>query len=97
MLITLLRPADEAQLVREFQEGTTISLAMRTPKRLRLGPDIAPRVSPPRESEAAWQLPASTALPSLGQAEAWAKRKRQSIISYKEDRVDGYIGSVGLS
>jgi len=64
---------------------------MRTPERLRLGPDIAPRVSPPRESEAAWQLPASTA---LGQAEA---RKRQGTIRYKEGREDGYIGSVGLS
>jgi len=64
--ITPPRPAGEAQLAGESQGGTTISLAMRTPERLRLGPDIAPRVSPPQESEAAWQLPASTAPPSLG-------------------------------
>jgi hypothetical protein len=95
--VTPPRPAGEAQLAGESQGGTTISLALRTPERLRLGPDLAPRVSPPRESEAAWQLPASTAPPSLGQAEARAKRKRQGTIRYKEGREDGYIGSVGLS
>src|SRR2546423_10104735 len=81
----------------ESQGGSTINLALRTPERLRLGPDLAPRVSPPRVSEPAWQLPASTAPPSLGQAEAGSKRKRQGTIRYKEGREDGYTGSVGLS
>ena len=39
----------------------SITLALRTSERLRLGPDLIPRVSPPRESEPAWQLRASTA------------------------------------
>jgi hypothetical protein len=69
------RPAGKAQLAGESQGGTTITLALRTPERLRLGPDLIPRVSPPRESEPAWQLPASTAPPSLGQADARPKRK----------------------
>src|SRR5205085_4342931 len=77
--------------------GSTITLALRTPERLRLGPDLAPRVSPPRVCEPAWQLPASTAPPSLGQAEAGSKRKRQGTIRHKEGREDGYTGSVGLS
>ena len=91
------RPAGKAQLAGESQWGTTITLALRTPERLRLGPDLIPRVSPPRESEPAWQLPASTAPPSLSQTDACPKRKRQGTIRYKEGREDGYIGSVGLS
>jgi hypothetical protein len=91
------RPAGQAQLAGESQGGTTITVALRTPERLRLGPDLTPRVSPPRESEPAWQLPASTAPPSLGQADAHQKRKRQGTIRYKEGREDGYTGSVGLS
>jgi hypothetical protein len=75
----------------------TRHLALRTPERLRLGPDLIPRVSPPRESEPAWQLPASTVPSSLGQADARPKRKRQGTIRYKEGREDGYIGSVGFS
>src|SRR5579859_4102935 len=86
-----------AQLAGEFQGGNTITLALRTPQRLRLGPDLTPRVTPPGETEPTWQLPASTAPPSLGQAEAGLKRKRQGTIRYKEGREDGYIGSVGLS
>jgi hypothetical protein len=91
------RPANEAQLAGESQGGTTITLALRTPERLRLGPDLIPRASPPRESEPTWQLPASTAPPSLGQADAGLKRKRQGTIRYKEGREDGYTGSIGLS
>jgi hypothetical protein len=67
---TLPRPSGKAQLAGESQGGSTITLALRTPERLRLGPDLAPRVSPPRVSEPAWQLLASTAPPSLSQAEA---------------------------
>ena len=91
------RPAGMAQLAGESQGGTTITLALRTPERLRLGPDLIPRVSPPRESEPAWQLPASTAPPSLGQADTRPKRKRQGTIRYKEGREDGYIDSIGFS
>jgi hypothetical protein len=47
----------------ESQGGTTITLALRTPERLRGGPDLAPRLSPPLEPESSWQLPASTAPP----------------------------------
>ena len=90
------RPSDETQLAGESQGGSTITLALRTPERLRLGLDLALRVSPPQGSEPVWQLPASTAPPSLGQAEARIKRKRQGTIRYKEGREDGYIGSVGL-
>jgi hypothetical protein len=70
------RPSDEAQLAGESQGDSTITLALRTPERLRLGLDLALRVSPPQGSEPVWQLPASTAPPSLGQAEARIKRKR---------------------
>src|SRR5947209_7826559 len=35
--------------------------------------------------------------PSLGQAEAGLKRKRQGTMRYKEGREDGDIGSVGLA
>jgi len=97
VLVTPPKPAGEARLVGESQEGTIITLALRTLERLCLGPDLAPRVSLPWESEPAWQPPASTAPPSLGQAEARPKRKRQGTIRYKEGREDGYIGSVGLS
>ena len=41
------RLAGKTQLAGVSQEGTTITLALRTPERLRLGPDITPRVSPP--------------------------------------------------
>jgi len=81
----------------ESQGGTTITLALRTPERLRAGPDLAPRLSPPLEPESSWQLPASTAPPSLGQAEARPKRKREGTIRYLESREDGYIASVGIS
>jgi hypothetical protein len=54
-------PPRPAQLAGESQGGNTITLALRTPERLRLGPDLAPRVTPPGETEPAWQLPASTA------------------------------------
>lgn len=91
------RPAGGPQVAGESQGGTTITLALRTPERLRPGPDLAPRVSPAPETELEWQLPASTAPPSLGQAEAGTKRKREGTIRYKEGREDGYIASVGLS
>ena len=84
MLATPSRPAGGPQVVGESQEGTTITLALRTPKRLHPGPDLAPRVSPPLETKPEWQLPASTAPPSLDQAEAGIKQKREGIIRYKE-------------
>ena len=96
----LQRPRDlpgKAPLPGESQRGTIITLALRPPERLRLGLDLIPRVSPPRESEPAWQLPASTAPPSLGQADARPNRRRQCTIRYKESRKDRYTGSVGLS
>src|SRR2546430_748720 len=88
------RPAGRPRVAGESQGGTTITLALRTPERLRTGPDLVPRVSPPPETEPEWQLPASTAPPSLGQAEAGTKRKREGTIRYKEGRKDGYIMSV---
>src|SRR5437016_14387628 len=97
MLATPSRLAGGPQVVGKSQGGTTITLALRTPERLRPGPDLAPRVSPPPETEPEWQLPASTAPPSLGQAEAGTKRKRESTIRYKEGREDGYIISISLS
>ena len=74
-----------------------MTLALRTPERLRPGPDLAPRVSPPGETEPEWQLPASTAPPNLNQVEAGLKRKRKGTIRYQKGREDGYIASVGLS
>src|SRR5438270_9353185 len=44
----------------------------------------------PRKLSLSWQLPASTAPPSLGQVEAGLKRKREGTIRYKEGREDGY-------
>jgi hypothetical protein len=64
-VIVPVTPPRPAQLAGESQRGNTITLALRTPERLRLGPDLAPRVTPPGETEPAWQLPASTAPPSL--------------------------------
>jgi len=90
MPATPTRPAGEPQVAGESREGTTITLALRTPERLRSGPDIAPRVSPPWETEPEWQLAASTAPLSLGKAEARPKRKREGTIRYKEGREDGY-------
>jgi hypothetical protein len=43
-------PPRPAQLAGESQGGNTITLALRTPERLRLGPDLAPRVTPPGET-----------------------------------------------
>jgi hypothetical protein len=80
-------PATPPRPAGESQGGVTITLALRTPERLRAGPDLAPRVSPPREAESEWQLPASTAPPSLGQAnqgETGQKRKRQGTIGTKK-------------
>ena len=56
-------PPRPTRLAGESQGGNTITLALRTPERLRLGPDLAPRVTPPGETEPAWQLPASSAPP----------------------------------
>ena len=97
MLTTPLRPASRPQITGESQEDITITLALRTPKRLHPGPDLAPRVSPPPETEPEWQLPASTAPPSLGQAGAGIKWKREGTIRYKEDQEDGYIASISIS
>ena len=47
-------PPRPAQLAGRSQGGNTITLALRTPERLRLGPDLAPRVTPPGETELAW-------------------------------------------
>ena len=58
-------PPRPARLAGESQGGNTITLALRTHERLRPGPDLAPRVTPPGETEPAWQLPASTAPPAL--------------------------------
>jgi hypothetical protein len=64
-IIVHITPPRPARLAEESQGGNTIILALRTPERLRLGPDLAPRVTPPGETKPAWQLPASTAPPAL--------------------------------
>jgi hypothetical protein len=94
-------PGTPAELVGESQGGTTITLAMRTPERLRPGLHLVPRasaidISSPG-SDLAWQLPASTAPPSLGQAEGRPKRKREGTIRYRQGREDGYTTSIGVS
>ena len=87
----------------ESQGGTSITLAIRTPERLRAGLDLAPEAFPRGtslpEADPAWALPASTAPPSLGHAEAEArpKRKRGVTVRYKESREDGEVPSIGLS
>ena len=91
------RSADQPRVAGESQGGTTITLALRTPDRLRPRPDLAPRVLSAPGTEPEWQLPASTAPPSLGQVEAGLKRKRKGIIRYEEGREDGYTAFVGLS
>ena len=40
-----------ARLAGESQGGNTITLTLRTPERLRLGPDLALRVTPPGGTE----------------------------------------------
>jgi hypothetical protein len=40
--------AGKTQLAGVSQGGTAITLALRTLERLRLGPDLTPRVSPPK-------------------------------------------------
>ena len=91
------RSAGQPRVAGESRGGTTITLALRTPDRLRPGPDLALRVSSAPGIEPEWQLPASTAPPSLGQVEAGLKRKRKGTIRYKEGREDGHTASVGLS
>lgn len=86
-----------AGLAGESQGGTTIILAMRNPERLRGGPDLAPNTLPTSpEPDLAWQLPASTAPPRLGQ-DVRPKRKREGTIRYMEGREDGYISTIGVS
>ena len=43
--VTPPRPAGERRVAGESQGGTIITLALRTPERLRLGPELAPKVS----------------------------------------------------
>lgn len=81
----------------ESQGGTTIILAMTNPERLRGGPDLGPDTLPTSpEPDLAWQLPASTALPRLGQG-IRPKRKREGTIRYTEGREDGYITLLALA
>jgi hypothetical protein len=81
------RPAGESQ------GGTTITLSLRTPERLRTRPDLVPKAAPTRvsspEHDLVWQLPASTAPPGLGQAEVGLKRKRAGTAKYRQGREDG--------
>ena len=91
------RPASKRRVAGESQGGTTITLALRTPDRLRPGPDLTPMISSAPGTEPGWQLPASTAPLSLGQVEAGTKRKREGIIRYKEGREDGYTAFISLS
>ena len=90
-------PAGQPRVAGESQGGTAIILALRTPDRLHPGPDLAPRLSSAPGTEPEWQLPASTAPPSLGQVEAGLKRKRKGTIRYKEGREDGHTAFVSLS
>jgi hypothetical protein len=94
-------PGTPSRPTGESQGGTTITLALRTPERLRTGPDLAPTAVPTHisspEADPPWQLPASTAPPGLGQAEAGLKRKRTGTAKYRQGREDGYTASIGLS
>jgi hypothetical protein len=55
---------------------------------MRTGPDLAPKAAPTRvsspEHDLAWQLPASTAPPGLGQALTGLKRKRAGTATYRQ-------------
>ena len=81
----------------ESQGGTTIILAVRTPERLRPGPDLRPTIITSPETDPSWQLAASTAPPRLRQDEGRLKRKRVITNRYREAREDGEIQSIGLS
>ena len=81
----------------ESQGGTTIILAVRTPERLRPGPDLRPTTITSPETDPSWQLAASTAPPRLGQDKGRLKRKRVITNRYREAREDGEIQSIGLS
>src|SRR4051794_40605066 len=62
--------------------SSIITLALRTPERLRLGPDLAPGKVRLHGSYQRGQRP-----PSLGQAEARPKRKRQGTIRYSKTSI----------
>ena len=81
----------------ESQGGTTITLATKTPERLRSGLDLVSRASLPIEPDPGWRLPASTAPSSLGQAEGRLKRKREGTVNYREDREGRDPTSIGVS
>src|SRR5437764_10653261 len=68
-------PPRPARLAGESQGGHIITLALRTPERLRLEPDLAPRITPPEEIKPTWQLPASTAPPQPWSGRGRAKTK----------------------
>ena len=78
----------------------TITLAIITPERLCSRPDLAPGASPTRisslETDPAWQLPVSTAPPSLRQAQGRQNQKLEGTIKYKEGREQGYANSIGV-
>ena len=94
-------PATPPRPAGESQGGTTITLAISTSERLRVGPHLAPKAAPTRvsspERDRAWQPPASTAPPGLGQAETRLKQKRAATDKYRQGREDGYTVSIGLS
>ena len=48
-IIVPTTPPRPARLAGESQGGHIITLALRTPERLRLEPDLAPRITPPEE------------------------------------------------
>ena len=82
-------PGTPPRAAGESQGGTTITLALRTQERLRTEPDLAPPPKKQRQhaspslSTIAWQLPASTAPPGLGQAETGLKRKHAGTAKYR--------------
>ena len=50
-IIVPTTPPRPTRLAGESQEGHIITLALRTPERLRLEPDLAPKITPPEEIE----------------------------------------------
>jgi hypothetical protein len=68
--------------------GTTITLALRTPARLRTGSDLAPKAAPTRisfpEHDLSLQLPASITPPGLEQAETGLNRKSAATDKYRQ-------------
>ena len=85
-----------AKLIGESQGGTTITLTMRIPEHLRLGPNLTPRASPIvilSLEDLAWPRRRRQALDRPRDARRGSARARLS----RQDREDGYTTFIGIS